>query len=240
MDQLPLPIGHARSKAPQQLWCVYCGSRLADSRDHVPPKVLLEKPLPNNLRTVPSCRLCNEGWSLDEEYTVVALAQVGIAPHLTAKVLSGGSVDRALSTSPALDDRIIGSLSVADDGRVWFAPEKHRIARVAGKIAFGLYCLRYGLGHAMRSFETVGLYGPGDEVPEQIIAAQHIWPGARRKRWTVVQQGVFSFVFAKGWMATDPPLFCMINFHETLFAVVACPAPIGRGAKRRLRDKPWS
>lgn len=36
--------------------------------DHIPPKNLFRKPYPNNLITVPSCKPCNGGSSMDDEY----------------------------------------------------------------------------------------------------------------------------------------------------------------------------
>ena len=53
-------------------FCVYCGS-LADSREHVPSKVFLRKPYPDNLYTVPACKKCNNSFSQDELYTRVVL-----------------------------------------------------------------------------------------------------------------------------------------------------------------------
>ena len=48
-------------------FCSYCGKK-PETRDHVPSKVLLDKPFPENLPIVPACKKCNEDLSLDEEY----------------------------------------------------------------------------------------------------------------------------------------------------------------------------
>ena len=52
--------------------CCYCGT-WADTVDHVPSKVLLDEPYPENLPVVPCCRNCNDQFSLDEEYVAVLL-----------------------------------------------------------------------------------------------------------------------------------------------------------------------
>lgn len=52
--------------------CCYCGG-YADTVDHVPSKVFLDEPYPDNLPVVPCCRKCNEEFSLDEEYVAVLL-----------------------------------------------------------------------------------------------------------------------------------------------------------------------
>lgn len=48
--------------------CIYCGS-VADTREHVPSKTFLKKPLPTDLPVLPACKKCNNGFSSDELYT---------------------------------------------------------------------------------------------------------------------------------------------------------------------------
>lgn len=48
--------------------CIYCGA-LADTREHVPSKTFLDKPLPSDLPVLPACKKCNNGFSADELYT---------------------------------------------------------------------------------------------------------------------------------------------------------------------------
>lgn len=38
--------------------CVYCGA-FPDTRDHVPSRMLLDKPFPGKLPVVPCCSSCN-------------------------------------------------------------------------------------------------------------------------------------------------------------------------------------
>lgn len=204
--------------------CVYCGA-MATSRDHVPPRFLLEKPLPRDLLTVPSCRACNHSFSLDEQYLQVVIAKIGHVPQLMAKVEKGGIVDRALGRAPGLDQRIIESLEVRSDGRVWLMPERERILRIVQKIAYGLFTCRYGMRASFGAFSALAVYGPEEEIPQPVVAASHYWPGIRRKRWISVQKDVFSYLFAKGWLLHDPPLYCLVDLHRTLLGVVACPDP---------------
>src|SRR5437867_4223206 len=53
--------------------CVYCGQEKKLTLDHVPPKLLLARPYPPNLLTVPSCRDCNKSFQKDDEYTRTVL-----------------------------------------------------------------------------------------------------------------------------------------------------------------------
>lgn len=48
-------------------FCVHCGGDDSTS-DHVPSKVLLDEPYPDNLPLVPACQTCNNGFSDDESY----------------------------------------------------------------------------------------------------------------------------------------------------------------------------
>jgi hypothetical protein len=176
---------------------------------------------------------------MDEEYFSVVLANVGDRPHLMEKLEPGGKVDRALEAAPGLDQIITNALNLDKDGRIWLQPDFERISRITTKLAYGLYCLTYGRGASHSDFSTLHHFGPGAELPQQLIAAQYIWPGIRRKRWITVQSGVFNYLFSKGWFGGDPPLYCFMDFHHTSLAVVACPPPIGRKVEKRLRSKPW-
>jgi hypothetical protein len=46
--------------------CYLCRST-ANTRDHIPPKGFFPIPGPDNLITVPCCKKCNQGWSLDDD-----------------------------------------------------------------------------------------------------------------------------------------------------------------------------
>jgi hypothetical protein len=227
-------MGRTASRA-----CVYCGAE-ATTRDHVVPRCLLEREYPDNLPTVPCCRVCNEERSRDEQYFAVALAQVGFHPTLQDKLAPRGTVDRALERSPRLDDRIIESLSVAADGRVYFAPEMDRMASVAQKVAFGLYCHRYQLGKvpAIREFRTVPLTH-SEEAMNHIFVMAHTERFVPR-RWTDLQKGVFSYMFVRNWVWADiGKLVCIMSFYETLWAAVVCPWPSrGSGARKRKHEEP--
>ena len=49
-------------------YCIYCGA-IADTREHVPSRAFLKKPLPSDLPVLPACQKCNNGFSSDELYT---------------------------------------------------------------------------------------------------------------------------------------------------------------------------
>lgn len=49
-------------------FCIYCGKREANERDHVPPKCFFVKPFPSDLITVPCCSQCNREYGKIDEY----------------------------------------------------------------------------------------------------------------------------------------------------------------------------
>lgn len=75
--------------------CVYCGST-ADSRDHVPSKILLDDPLPRDLPVVKACSPCNSGFSLDEEY-LACFVECVIAGSVNLELLSRQKIRSILS-----------------------------------------------------------------------------------------------------------------------------------------------
>ena len=55
--------------------CIYCGG-MAETRDHVLSRILLDPPYPKNLPVVGACQQCNQGFSKDEQYLVCLLGSV--------------------------------------------------------------------------------------------------------------------------------------------------------------------
>jgi len=53
--------------------CVYCTEAQGTTKDHVPPKSFFPEPRPANLITVPSCKKCNSGAAMDDNYLLATL-----------------------------------------------------------------------------------------------------------------------------------------------------------------------
>jgi len=70
--------------------CIYCGNK-PDSRDHVPSKVFLDRPFPENLPVVAACTECNQNFSLDEEY-VACLLECTLCGTTEPKLLKRGKI----------------------------------------------------------------------------------------------------------------------------------------------------
>lgn len=48
--------------------CIYCRTNVANSREHLPSRIFLDTPYPEEYSVVPACDKCNGGFSADEVY----------------------------------------------------------------------------------------------------------------------------------------------------------------------------
>src|SRR5580700_2734927 len=71
-------------------WCIFCGGP-EETRDHVPSRVFLDQPYPDNLPVVPACHRCNTSFSADEEYLACLI-----------ECAKAGSVEEACSARPRI------------------------------------------------------------------------------------------------------------------------------------------
>jgi hypothetical protein len=115
-------------------WCAYCG-KMPDTRDHVPSRVLLDKPLPENLPVVASCKQCNEDFSLDEEY-FACLLECAVCGTTEIEGLQREKIKKILSRKPKLRRRISEAV-VEIDGQTFFKFEPERFKKVIMKLARG-------------------------------------------------------------------------------------------------------
>ena len=227
----------AKSPKPR---CVYCNAA-GPTRDHVPPRALLEREYPPNLFWVPACAACNQGFARDEQYFVTILSSIATAPTLANRVSDGVSVDRSLTAAPGLDQRIISSLSVGDDGRVMLQPELHRMNRIVAKIAFGLFVRRYSVVPRPEEVRPLGIfpYNIEDQRPALLVALA-CRENFTSKRWTHVQRGVFSYLIARTGSSNNE-LVCIMDIHQTVWGAARIPNPSAcrdRVASRSLRQLP--
>jgi hypothetical protein len=114
--------------------CVYCDG-VAETRDHVPSKCLLDSPYPANLPVVGCCESCNQNFSKDEEYFVCLIESV-LCGSTDPEKIRRPSVAKIMRKSPALRTRIENSRTEVD-GQFGFIPEMDRIKNVMLKLARG-------------------------------------------------------------------------------------------------------
>ena len=114
--------------------CIYCGGP-EETRDHVPSRVFLDSPPPENLPVVWACALCNHGFSRDEAY-LACLIESAIAGSTNPDDIRRPSVAEILRRTPALRARLEAAKSSVN-GHTQFNVEPERIRNVVLKLARG-------------------------------------------------------------------------------------------------------
>ncbi len=135
MDPKQLHKKHGLDERLVSARCAYCGN-VSDTVDHVPSKVFLDDPLPENLPVVPACTACNRGFSLDEEYLACFLASV-LAGTAKPEAITRPKIQRALRHSPKLAQHISASCQKDTDGRLIWVPDANRVTNIVLKLARG-------------------------------------------------------------------------------------------------------
>jgi hypothetical protein len=190
--------------------CVYCGDGGIKTRDHVPSKVLLDAPYPENLPVLPACAGCNASFAADEEY-VACLLECTVAGSTDPGLVTRGNVRRILGERPALRARLEKARIEASNGVV-FSVEESRVRNVVLKLARGHAAYELGepqqdepdlieftplpsiSGDRRVCFESVPVFAGWPEVGSR--AMQRIAAGEHG--WIVVQEGRYRFVAAAG------------------------------------------
>lgn len=115
--------------------CIYCGEGI-ETREHTPPKVLLDKPYPENLPIVRACAVCNQGYSIDEEYfaCLIECARVG---STDLKVVEREKIRAILSRKKALSYKLEKAITEIPHGQRAFTLESERFKKILLKIAQG-------------------------------------------------------------------------------------------------------
>lgn len=116
-------------------YCVHCGGP-DQSRDHVPSKVLLDEPFPENMLVSPSCLSCNQGFSLDEEYLACLIECVLIGDVDPAKI-ERQRIAEILTKNSRLAEMLKKSRVVKESGIVEWQADTKRITAVLLKLARG-------------------------------------------------------------------------------------------------------
>lgn len=214
------------------LKCLYCGKK-ANNREHVPSKALLEKPYPNNLITIPACQICNNSFSLDEEYFLNVLATLSESGPLVTRTEPGGKIYKSRERNSTLYKRLLNSLVQEEDGRTYFKPETNRLKRVIEKYAFGIYYNKYEKHAQLNLFKCIGFYPfQAEETrPSEIILLTHS-EKFKLKKWTHLQENVFSYIVVRDWRRNNK-LTMIFHVHNTAWCVIQIPYPTSNEWNKR-------
>lgn len=116
-------------------FCVYCGKQ-PSTADHVPSKVLLDEPYPENLPVVQACEACNNSFSTDEPY-LACLVECALTGSLDANSVRRAKIKRILMEKPALASLIESCRHQDQSGSVLWDADVGRVRNVVLKLARG-------------------------------------------------------------------------------------------------------
>ena len=201
-----------RSYGDERQWaqCVYCAGP-TETRDHVPSKVLLDEPYPENLPVVPACEACNQAFSLDEEY-LACLVDCALTGSASPDEVHRHKVRGALARKPALVSMLTKARKEADTG-VAFVVDVDRVRNVVLKLARGHAA--YELNEPQLdeptalNFIPLTSMDPGVRSRFETPPQSWVWPevGSRamqrlatafpvRVNWIIVQSGRYRYMTA--------------------------------------------
>ncbi len=121
--------------------CIYC-SAIPETRDHVPSKVFLDDPYPDNLPIVHICLKCNQKFSLDEEYVAI-LVDITKAKEFAPSYMMRDKVKKILNKKQALRRDILSA--VLGKSSYEFLSKSQRVMNVLVKLAKGHILYDQGL-----------------------------------------------------------------------------------------------
>ncbi|MCX6640781.1 MAG: hypothetical protein NTW14_09915 [bacterium] len=116
-------------------YCVYCGN-LPCTADHVPSKVFLDEPYPENLPVVQACKKCNDGFSKDESY-LACLIECALTGSVESTLIHREKIKQILVEQPRLASRIQYSRHVDESGDIYWEAEINRVKNIILKLARG-------------------------------------------------------------------------------------------------------
>ena len=209
------------SDARSRVSCTHCQDVLDPSnasKDHVPSKCLLDRPLPANLPTVIICRSCNESFSEDEEYLCVFLVAV-ISGNAEPDPNLFPSAAASVEHSPRLRERItraqVHQLPLWGEPEILWMPEPDRVNSVIVKNARG-HAL-HEIGEPVSGEPSGVAYWPVSRLTIdqrnafESVSLGALWPevGSRMMQrlagvdplvdgWVEVQEGVYRYAVAQG------------------------------------------
>lgn len=181
----------------------------AETRDHVPSRVLLDSPYPDNLPVVGACRRCNASFAADEEYVACLIDSIVAGSGLPSRA-HRPSVLRTLSQRPALAARLESARSELQ-GVPRFTVEDERVRNVVLKLARGHVLFELNdpqreepssIGYAplcqleaptRDEFERIPLYGPSPEVGSRAMQRM-LMSEDFAAEWIVVQPGRYRYL----------------------------------------------
>lgn len=202
-------------------FCVYCGGE-PSTADHVPSKVLLDEPYPNNLPVVQACEACNNRFSADEPY-LACLVECALTGSVDPDSVHRPKIKRSLTERPGLASLIWSCRHEDACGNVHWEADANRVRNVVLKLARGHAAFEYSepqLEEAERvSFLSISVLSAEQLRSFETPPVETVWPeiGSRAFLRAVVLNSVVAF--NDGWQVVQPGRYRYLVSHSRPMAV---------------------
>ena len=110
--------------------CPLCGNVEYLTREHIPPRNLFLRPRPKNTITVWTCKQCNSGYALDEEYFRVYITAGAKPGSEEYRLWNEKVVNSTLRRSPALQQKLSNDMDMIQEHH-----KSHPLKLVSGNLA---------------------------------------------------------------------------------------------------------
>ena len=149
--------------------CAYCGTKTSYTRDHVPSKILLDEPYPENIPIVNSCKCCNSSFSEDELY-LAALLECISSNSADLNYLKREKIKKAFEHSPLLQRRLSEARILDSEDKTIWNVELPRIENVLRKLVFGHACYElYPVYFAEMEMKYAPLHTLSEELQDRFF-----------------------------------------------------------------------
>jgi hypothetical protein len=192
--------------------CCHCGDMYLThglAFDHIPSRILLDDPLPENMHKAYACRKCNNELSSHEEY-LACLIECVLAGSTDVNQIKRPKVKKTLLRRPKLQAMIERSKESTPSGIV-FKPEWPRVEQVAVKLARGHASYELNEPKPETPIRTVIkpllLFSKSERQEFETPLSSSVWPevGSRKMQlvvegegpyddWTIVQPGRYRYM----------------------------------------------
>lgn len=209
--------------------CSYCGENTPATRDHVPSRILLDEPFPENLPLVGCCQKCNNSFSKDEEYFASAIECI-IHSTSNPELLSREKIKKVLRHNSKLRQRIESSFIKEDpmlfediEQKLYFRIESDRFENVLIKLAKGHVKFEHSTPmfenpHIMwfkyidelskdeyTAFFNIEDSGKITEIGSRVFHKIHIDSAMQtyHNQWEIVQEERYEYCVSNNWGLTE-------------------------------------
>jgi hypothetical protein len=199
--------------------CIYCCSIENPTKDHIPPKNLFAKPRPNNLLTVPSCKSCNEGFHLDDDYLQMIMQTYIKTSEHTESLKIKQKFIRSIHRKESVGFRqsILTNTSwieINTEGGIYLGnalelnADWSRIERVIKRIVKGLFYLKNGI--ILSSDYVLEVSPISTRTKEDMAEVKQTLLPLEMQNETIIGDNVFSYrvIFHEG------------NIHQTAWLLI--------------------